>query len=126
MLRAWDGLVDEGRLRLYGRTFVVLYLVLAVLWCWLAVDDIDLRGKPLGYDFITFYAAAKLALAGHAVDALDPLKIFAAEQAAVPANRGIFLWHYPPMFHLLVLPLGFLPYFGAFFAFLAATIPPYL
>ncbi|HEX8167860.1 MAG TPA: glycosyltransferase family 87 protein [Beijerinckiaceae bacterium] len=126
MPKAWDGLIDEGRLRLYGRTFIVLYLAVGVVWCWLSVDGIDLRDKPLGYDFITFYSAAKLALAGHAADAFDPQKIFAAQQAIVPANRTIFLWHYPPTFHLLVLPLGLLTYFGAFWAFLAATVPPYL
>jgi hypothetical protein len=126
MLKAWDGAIDEGRLRLYGWTFVGLYLVVGVLWCSLAADGIDLRGKPLGYDFITFYSAAKLALAGHAADAFDPQKIFAAQRTAVPGNTSVFLWHYPPTFHLLVLPLGLLSYFGAFWAFLLATAPPYL
>jgi hypothetical protein len=126
MLKAWDRAIDEGRLRLYGRTFVGVYLAVAVAWCWLSVGGIDVDGGSLGYDFITFYAAAKLALADHAADAFDPQRIFAAQQAAVPGNTSVFLWHYPPTFHLLVLPLGLLPYFGAFFTFLAATVPPYL
>jgi hypothetical protein len=125
-MAAWDGWIDERRLKVYGWTFLGIYLVAGVAWCWMAVDGVDPRGKPLGYDFITFYSAAKLALSGHAVEAFDPHKIFAAQQAAVPASASVFLWHYPPTFHLLVLPLGFLTYFGAYWAFLLPTLALYL
>jgi hypothetical protein len=126
MLRGFDGWVDERRLRLYGWTLVALYLVMACVWVALSADGIDPKGKPLGYDFITFYSAAKLALAGNAVAAFEPATIFAVQKAVVPANEMIFLWHYPPPFHLLVAPLGLLPYFPAYWLFLVATLPLYL
>jgi alpha-1,2-mannosyltransferase len=126
MLKAWDGWVDERRLKLYGLTLVGLYLAVAALWVALSADGIDPKGKPLGYDFLTFYSAAKLALEGRAVAAFDPAAIFAAQQAAVPANQMIFLWHYPPPFHLIVTPLGVLSYYPAYWLFLTATLPIYL
>jgi hypothetical protein len=122
----YDQLIDERRLTLYGRTFVVLYVVLAFAWLCLSQDGIDRLGKPLGYDFITFYAAAKLALQGHAADAFSVARLFAAEQAVVPANTMIFLWHYPPTFHLLVTPLGLVPYGIAYALFVGGTQLLYL
>ena len=44
----------------------------------------------------------------------------------MPANQMVFLWHYPPPFHLVVAPLGLLPYYPAYWLFLAATLPLYL
>jgi hypothetical protein len=45
------------------------------------------------------------------------------QHEAVPALGDVrFLWHYPPTFLLLILPLGLLPYAGALVAFTAATV----
>jgi hypothetical protein len=112
-----DALVTAERLRVYPLILLAAYAVAAVGWVLMSADGIDPGGKPLGYDFITFYAAAVLALEGRAVEAFSPATILAAQQAAVPANRMLFLWHYPPTFHLVVTPLGLLPYGLAFLAF---------
>jgi hypothetical protein len=90
-----------------------------------AKAGIDLFDKPLGYDFITFWGAARLTLAGHAASAFDMHAIFEAERLAVPANHSIFLWHYPPTFQLAVAPLALVPYWLAWFIFVGASLVVY-
>jgi alpha-1,2-mannosyltransferase len=109
------------RIAVYPRIFAAIYAIAAIAWVVLSTDLIDLKGKPLGYDFITFWAGSLLALGGEAAASFDLARILAAEQVAVPANDQVFLWHYPPTFHLIVLPLALLPYLLAYAAWLAAT-----
>lgn len=114
--------LDAERLRNYPRIFVALYLLLGVIWVATASHGIDPLGKPIGYDFITFWAASKLALNGQAAAAFDPATIQLAEQLAVPGLPSVFLWHYPPPFYLLVMPLSLLPYLVAYGLFVAVTL----
>ena len=60
-------------------------------------------------DFVAFWAAAKLAVAGQAVSAFDPQTLFAA-QSLLPEDDVFsdLFWLYPPGFHLLLMPLGYL------------------
>src|SRR5262249_41671844 len=102
------------------------YLLLGLAWVLSSRDGIDPQGKPLGADFITFYAASDLMLRGEAAAAYDPATIFAAEQRAVPADTEVFPSLYPPAFGLVVLPLALLPYGLALLAFMAATVALYL
>jgi hypothetical protein len=117
--------LNSQRIRVYSAIvlgiFVVAYLGLIALSL---PDFVDPRGKPVGYDFIAFWSAAWLALQGRPEAAFDWQALAAAHQAAVPALRPftLFLWHYPPTFLLLVLPLGFLPYLAALGVFLAGSI----
>ena len=123
---AGEGWITAERVRNYPRLALLLYIAIAAAWIGTSRDLIDREGKPLGADFITFYAAARLALSGDAAAAYDPERAFAAEQAAVPANTGHFPWQYPPTFLLLILPLGLLPYLAALTAFIAVTLAIYL
>lgn len=118
--------LDRERLTNYPRMFLVLYLVLGIAWVLLSKNMVDPKGKPLGYDFITFWAASQMALAGHAQDAYNIPLIFKAEQLAVPASQSVFVWYYPPTFYLVVLPLALLPYMAAYWAFIVSTLSVYL
>jgi hypothetical protein len=125
--------LTRERVVVYARIFIVIYLLSAAAWVVLSTDLIDAKGKPLGYDFITFWAGSFLALAGEAAQSFDMARIFAVEQLAVPANQSVFLWHYPPTFHLVVLPLALMPYLVAYavwtigsFAIYAAVIRRFL
>jgi hypothetical protein len=109
------------RIAAYPRIFVAIYAVAAVAWVALSANLVDYKGKPLGYDFITFWAGSLLVLGGGASMSFDLAHIFAAEQVAVPASSQIFLWHYPPTFHLVVLPLALLPYLTAYAVWIATT-----
>lgn len=110
--------LNAERLRAYPRIFALLFVALGLVWVLTANNGVDLKGKPLGYDFITFWGASHLALEGNPAAAYDPREIYAAERQAVPDSSSLFLWHYPPTFLLAVLPLALLPYFWAYWSFL--------
>jgi hypothetical protein len=115
------GAVDTRALARYALIFILSYAVAGVVWMVGAHGMLDPRGEPVGYDFITFWSASWLALGGHPEAAYQMSQIAAAQQVAVEAFRGVFLWHYPPTFFLLVLPLSLLPYFLSYLAFVGAT-----
>jgi hypothetical protein len=84
---------------------------------------VDPRGKPVGYDFIAFWSAARLAVEGHPAAAFDWPAIAAAHHEAVAAiGDKMFLWHYPPTFLLAVWPLGLMPYLAALAVFIAGSV----
>jgi hypothetical protein len=116
--------LTEERVRVYSLLIVTICGVGFAAWIVLSLPTlVDRNGKPIGYDFITFWSAARLALDGHPEAAFDWTAIGAAERIAVPALRdALFLWHYPPTFLLMVLPLGLLPYAAALIAFTGATV----
>ncbi|HEU0218405.1 MAG TPA: glycosyltransferase family 87 protein [Stellaceae bacterium] len=115
--------LTEERIRIYSGIvfgiFVVAYLALTAMSL---PDCIDPRGEPVGYDFITFWSGARLALHGRPEATFDWQAIAAAQHAAVPTIEKLFLWHYPPTFLLAVLPLGLMPYIAAFAAFSAGSV----
>ena len=82
-------------------------------------------GRAIGADFVTFWAASDLALSGHAERAYDEAAIVAAERKALPQAQDIYLWHYPPPFQLVVLPLALMPYLWAYGLWLAVWLAIY-
>ena len=77
-------------------------------------------------DFVSFYAAGKLALAGTPALAYDPAAHFAVEQQfSVPGAQYQFFF-YPPVLMLLFAPLALLPYSVAFYLFEAVTLAAFL
>lgn len=118
--------LTRKRLTVYPRMIVVILVVTGIAWVLLSKNMVDLKGKPLGYDFITFWAASHVGLAGHSVDAYNIPLLFKAEQLAVPASNRIFVWYYPPPFYLIILPLALLPYLAAYGVFMLSTLACYL
>jgi hypothetical protein len=118
--------LNERRLRAYPRIFVAVFALCGLVWVALSDGVVDVKGKPLGYDFITFYSAAEVARDDGAADAYDLAAMRAAQLAIAPGTEQPYAWHYPPTFLLLVLPLAFLPYFAALAGGLAATLVAYL
>jgi hypothetical protein len=109
-------------LKITATILIVAYPVTIVGWGVMSPDLVTMAGIPFGSDFITFWAASHLALAGEAASAFDMARIVAAEKLAVPANDGVFLWHYPPSFQLIILPLSLLPYLVAYFLWALTTL----
>jgi hypothetical protein len=88
----------------------------------LSPGGVDPQGKPLGTDFISFYAASALARHDPAAAYLPALH-GAAQAAALPTMRyGYTTFLYPPPFLLLCLALSTLPYLAALGAWLAASL----
>jgi alpha-1,2-mannosyltransferase len=72
-------------------------------------------------DFVSFYAAGKLADAGTPWLAYDQGAHQAAEQAAVGFATDYNYFYYPPVFLLICAPLALLSYFIAFVLFQLAS-----
>jgi len=82
-------------------------------------------GESFPMDFVAFWAAAKLALQGAAAGAFDWPTLHAAQSLPAGAADAYFGWHYPPTFHLLIAPLGWLNFTLAFAIYTACAIAAY-
>lgn len=76
-------------------------------------------GQAVQIDFTSFWAAARLALAGDAASAFDVNVLRDAQQLPSDTPAGDILWHYPPGWHILIVPLGLLPFSAAFILYSA-------
>lgn len=118
--------MSPARMTAYRRIFLGAALLLAAIWIVLSRHGVDPGGKPLGTDFLSFYAASKLALDGAAADAWRPAVHAAAEIAVFGRDLGYAAFFYPPPFLLVCLPLALVPYLAALMAWLGATGIAYL
>jgi hypothetical protein len=115
--------LNAERIRVYSWMVVAIFAIVFIFWVGRSLPDlVDPRGKPIGYDFMAFWSAARLALDGRPEAAFDGAAIAAVQHAAVPFLPNIwFPWHYPPIFLLVVVPLGMLPYPAALALFVLGT-----
>jgi hypothetical protein len=126
MRRCWIVLRDaewltRDRALAYSRILFLFTVVLALMWIGLARHGIDRAGKPLGADFVSFWTASQLALAGRASEAYDVAAHWSAQKALFGDDVAYAAFFYPPPYLLICLPLAALPYFWSLAAWLAAT-----
>ncbi|HET9019249.1 MAG TPA: glycosyltransferase family 87 protein, partial [Acetobacteraceae bacterium] len=76
-------------------------------------------------DFLSFWAAGRLSLAGDPAAAYNVAAHWAMERAQIPGS-GYFSFFYPPVYLLLCLPLAMLPFYGAMFVFVAGQLLAYV
>ena len=76
---------------------------------------------PLGHDYAAFWAAAKLFAAGGA-DRLYDFAAYAQLQEQVAVRPGFLVWHYPPHYLFLLLPLAGLSFGIGYLAFTAVNL----
>jgi alpha-1,2-mannosyltransferase len=81
---------------------------------------------PTSSDFVSFYAAGKLVLAGTPALAYDQTAHELAEQAARGGGAPYQFFFYPPVYLLVCAGLATLPYYAAFAVFQLATLAPFL
>ena len=105
----------------YGRLLAAATLVfgVAALGRVLLPARSDPHWRPLASDFAPFWSGARLALQGHPQAAYDLAAIHAMENTGAQ-SPDLFYYLYPPVWMLLCLPLGKLPYALALLAFLTA------
>ncbi|MGH2472736.1 MAG: glycosyltransferase family 87 protein [Candidatus Limnocylindria bacterium] len=70
--------------------------------------------EPAGYDFVAFYAAARLVATGAASSVTDADALLAMEHAALPERTILLNDPNPPALALLMAPLGALPIVPAY------------
>jgi hypothetical protein len=113
---------NPARLAAYLKLLALANLAgVAVLGYYVWTGGVDPRGEPVGSDFVSFWAAGKMALAGHAAQVYDPQSHLAAERAYFGSALGWYAFFYPPIFLLACWPLGLAPYFVALGLWLGST-----
>ncbi len=118
-LRDADWLTPD-RARAYARLWLAVAVAVTLAWAALAKGGLDLMGKPLGSDFVSFWTASQMALGGHAAEVYQGAHQ-AAEARLFGRDVGDYAFFYPPVFLLVCLPLAGLPYLVSLAAWLAAT-----
>jgi hypothetical protein len=114
------GWLNDRRLLAWSAVFLAVESALTVLLV-LQQNNVILPVGPSSIDFVSFYAAGKLVLAGTPWLAYDQAAHHAAEQQATMAGAPYVFFFYPPMFLLLCAALARLPYLLAFALFQGAT-----
>jgi hypothetical protein len=121
--------LNRERLTVYPRIFLILYLLIGGYWIlgglFSGGSPVDRLGKPIGADFVQYWAASHETLAGHAVTVYHPRQFIATERQVAGVNYPV-PWLYPPTFLLILLPLALLPYFISLCVWMAVTLSGYL
>lgn len=118
--------LNDSRARGYSRLLAILLPLGALLWVFASPGGKSPNGEPLGTDFLSFWTASQLALAGHTAAPYDPPTHHAAQVAIMSWDPGYFAFFYPPPYLLACLPLALLPYFVALAAWIGLTGLAYL
>lgn len=120
--------LDAARARGWLLVLVIMTSAFAGLWLLLSREGLDRMGRPIGTDFISFWSAARLLLDGAAPEAPYDHRLLAAIQTATfhGADVGFTPFPYPPVFLLVCLPFGALPYASALAAWLVTTGAAYV
>jgi alpha-1,2-mannosyltransferase len=124
-LRSGSFLTRE-RMRLVAVAVIVAF---AVGYGWLAATShglVDFKGRPIGTDFSSFYAAGTLVLDGQPQAVFDPALHFAREQALFGTDTPFYSFLYPPFFLVIAAALALLPYGAALAAWQGTTFLLYL
>jgi alpha-1,2-mannosyltransferase len=113
--------LDASRAKAYARVLVAVIFVGAVGWIALSPGGLDRQGKPIGTDFVGFYTASRLALAGRPELAYDVGAHWAAQRALFGPKLGYTAFFYPPPALLIYWPLALAPYFVSLALWLTAS-----
>lgn len=126
MISRLDNLVTWPRVRAYAWILAVFYVVAIGLTALTLRDGLDRQGTPFGGDFMIFYSASKLTLAGRAAEAYDPGVLLAVQRTVMPPIRAVLLWAYPPTFQAVIAPLALASYAWSLLVWIAVTGAAYV
>jgi alpha-1,2-mannosyltransferase len=119
-IRDW---VRRDRVVAYSMVALVVHATILGLWAW-SSDGFTASGsyRP-GTDFSVFWVASHVMLHGAPAQVYDYVAFGKLERLLLDGYQhgGFLPWLYPPMFLLLVTPLALLPFWPAFFVFVAAS-----
>lgn len=118
--------INAERMRIWGLILLAITVLAMIGLVVTANGNMDITGKPLGTDFISFWTAARLALTDGVAATYTPALHYALQKAVFPPDPGYYAFFYPPLFLLLVLPLGGLPYLAALAIWLGVTGSAYI
>jgi hypothetical protein len=116
---ACDWLTAE-RAHAYANIVLVTTLAVGVLRVAMSLLGAGPLGFSIDSDFVSFWAASKLALGGHPENVYTIAIHWDVERTVLP-DTGYSAFLYPPVWLLLCLPLALLPFWWSLAAFLGAT-----
>lgn len=114
--------LDRDRIVAWGSALLTIELTFAVfiaLWQHGAFFVIE---NPTSSDFVSFFAAGKLALSGTPALAYDQVVHYAVQQQTSMPGAPYQFFFYPPVFLFLCAVLAVLPYFLAYAVFQIASL----
>jgi hypothetical protein len=108
--------------RAAGTVLAVLVLLL------IGLELVRNARHPIDHDFVSFWGAARLALAGPAAAAYDPqtLRELQAQFVTFPREATEMPFPYPPAFLLILMPFAVLPFAAAMATWSLVTIAGWL
>lgn len=116
---AW---MTPDRARAYATIFASVAAVIIIAAVILSDSGILPNGQPLGTDFVCFWTASRLALAGHAAEVFDQTRFWAFQRELFhEGDGGFWPFLYPPTYLVLITPLALLPYTPSIVAWLMLT-----
>lgn len=107
----------------WHRTVAVGYaivFVIVMVWTWLIIFT-----EQKASDFLSYWAAAKLAVTGTPGLAYD-IEVHRALELSIADPEGLLPFPYPPPFLLLLLPVALVPYWLGFATWIGITAALYL
>ncbi len=111
--------LNRRRARAYGFIFLLMTVLVAIARIALSLFHATFLGQPLFADYVSFWSAGRLALAGQPAAVYDVARHWAVQRSVFP-RFGYEAFFYPPVFLLLCTPLalpGFYPSFIGFLGF---------
>jgi arabinofuranan 3-O-arabinosyltransferase len=106
----------------------IAFAYLARLVMMFAARDwiVDAGGHPIALDFLSFWSAGHLALAGHASAAYDwPVMHVLQYRLMGHEQVGYYGWAYPPLFFCAAAVLALIPYATSFLVWTGGTLALY-
>lgn len=113
------GWLTEERLRTYPAIMLAMTAIAVILVLIVGGGALP-SGAPFGSDFVSYWIAAREALAGHPLVPYERTLFEPAQAEAFP-NGGFFAFFYPPHYLAYMLPLGLMPYYPALAVWMVAS-----
>lgn len=110
-----------ARYRFVGTAFAIVILAASIM------EFISNARHPIARDFVSFWGAARLVLAGHPAEAYDNAALHAVQAAVASFGTGAQMpFPYTPAYLALVTPFGLLPFPLAMVVWTVCTFALYL
>jgi alpha-1,2-mannosyltransferase len=113
-----------GRMRAYARLWLLGTVLVALARIVLSRLGVGPLGFPIHADYVSFWAAGRLALAGAPQAAYDVVRHWAVQRAQFP-DAGYSAFFYPPVFLLLCAPAALVGFYPSFVGFLGLSLLGY-
>ncbi|MBO6639037.1 MAG: DUF2029 domain-containing protein [Roseitalea sp.] len=111
--------ITRDRIIVYPAMMLVLTIAATAFVLW-SNGGVMPNGAPFGTDFVSYWVAAREALAGNPLTPYDRALFEPAQRALFP-DTGYFAFFYPPHYLAYMLPLGALPHYAALAAWIAVS-----